>query len=179
METRQRGRHGRPDNVAGFGTIGFCNYPGSLPWARCRRRLITCLVTALTTLPALLILTKTRVARRLETMSVRGPGPPLLAACAALLIGRARRGAVRRRALQDAVITRIGRGGLAVDRNRAVSGSVCHERLRRDAQRLRRVARTGEEGQGAGEADDQGEGQDELTVCTIAPRKARIKKPRS
>ena len=54
-------------NVAGFGTIGFCNYPGLASMGKIAAvGSITCLVTALTTLPALLILTKTRVARRLE-----------------------------------------------------------------------------------------------------------------
>ncbi|MEK7283448.1 MAG: MMPL family transporter, partial [Acidobacteriota bacterium] len=51
-------------NVAGFGTIGLSNYPGlrSLGIVAAIGS-VTCLVTALTTLPALLILTKTRVAR--------------------------------------------------------------------------------------------------------------------
>ena len=54
-------------NVAGFGTIGFCNYPGLRSMGIVAAiGSATCLVTALTTLPALLILTKTRVARRLE-----------------------------------------------------------------------------------------------------------------
>ena len=51
-------------NVAGFGTIYVVsNYPGlySLGFVAAIGS-ITCLVTALTTLPALLILTKTRVA---------------------------------------------------------------------------------------------------------------------
>ena len=55
-------------NVAGFGTIGFCNYPGLRSMGIVAAiGSVTCLVTALTTLPALLILTKTRVERRLET----------------------------------------------------------------------------------------------------------------
>ena len=50
-------------NVAGFGTIGFCNYPGLRSMGIVSAiGSATCLVTALTTLPALLILTKTRVA---------------------------------------------------------------------------------------------------------------------
>jgi len=54
-------------NVAGFGTIGFCNYPGLASTGKIAAvGSITCLLTGLTTLPALLILTKTRVARRLE-----------------------------------------------------------------------------------------------------------------
>ena len=54
-------------NVAGFGTIGFCNYPGLRSMGIVAAiGSVTCLVTALTTLPALLILTKTRVARREE-----------------------------------------------------------------------------------------------------------------
>jgi len=54
-------------NVAGFGTIGFCNYPGLRSMGIVAAiGSVTCLVTALTTLPALLILTKTRVERRLE-----------------------------------------------------------------------------------------------------------------
>ncbi|HYS78600.1 MAG TPA: MMPL family transporter, partial [Candidatus Dormibacteraeota bacterium] len=54
-------------NVAGFGTIGFCNYPGLRSMGIVAAiGSVTCLVTALTTLPALLILTKTRVQRRLE-----------------------------------------------------------------------------------------------------------------
>ena len=54
-------------NVAGFGTIGFCNYPGLRSMGIVAAiGSATCLVTALTTLPAMLILTKTRVARRLE-----------------------------------------------------------------------------------------------------------------
>ena len=54
-------------NVAGFGTIGLSNYPGlrSLGIVAAIGS-VTCLVTALTTLPALLILTKTRVARHIE-----------------------------------------------------------------------------------------------------------------
>jgi len=54
-------------NVAGFGTIGFCNYPGLRSMGIVAAiGSVTCLITALTTLPALLILTKTRVERRLE-----------------------------------------------------------------------------------------------------------------
>lgn len=51
-------------NVAGFGTIGLSNYPGLRSMGIVAAiGSVTCLVTALTTLPALLILTKTRVAR--------------------------------------------------------------------------------------------------------------------
>jgi hypothetical protein len=54
-------------NVAGFGTIGFCNYPGLRSMGIVAAiGSATCLITALTTLPALLILTKTRVARQRE-----------------------------------------------------------------------------------------------------------------
>ncbi len=54
-------------NVAGFGTIGFCNYPGLRSMGIVAAiGSATCLITALTTLPALLILTKTRVARHRE-----------------------------------------------------------------------------------------------------------------
>jgi predicted RND superfamily exporter protein len=50
-------------NVAGFGTIGLSNYPGLRSMGLVSAiGSITCLVTALTTLPALLILTRTRVA---------------------------------------------------------------------------------------------------------------------
>jgi uncharacterized protein len=54
-------------NVAGFGTIGFCNYPGLRSMGIVAAiGSATCLVTALTTLPALLILTRTRVAPQTE-----------------------------------------------------------------------------------------------------------------
>jgi predicted RND superfamily exporter protein len=54
-------------NVAGFGTLGFCNYPGLRSMGIVAAiGSATCLVTALTTLPALLILTETRVAYRPE-----------------------------------------------------------------------------------------------------------------
>lgn len=54
-------------NVAGFGTIGLSNYPGLRSMGIVAAiGSVTCLVTALTTLPALLILTKTRVARHVE-----------------------------------------------------------------------------------------------------------------
>lgn len=50
-------------NVAGFGTIGLSNYPGLKSMGIvCAIGSVTCLLTALTTLPALLIATKTRVA---------------------------------------------------------------------------------------------------------------------
>jgi predicted RND superfamily exporter protein len=50
-------------NVAGFGTIGLSNYPGLQSMGiLCVVGSLTCLITALTTLPALLILTRTRVA---------------------------------------------------------------------------------------------------------------------
>jgi predicted RND superfamily exporter protein len=56
-------------NVAGFGTIGLSNYPGLRSMGIVAAiGSVTCLVTALTTLPALLILTKTRVARRVESL---------------------------------------------------------------------------------------------------------------
>ena len=56
-------------NVAGFGTIGLSNYPGLRSMGIVAAiGSVTCLVTALTTLPALLILTKTRVARRAESL---------------------------------------------------------------------------------------------------------------
>src|SRR5207245_819050 len=52
-------------NVAGFGTVGLSNYPGLASMGVVSSiGSITCLVTALTTLPALMILTHTRVARR-------------------------------------------------------------------------------------------------------------------
>ncbi|HEU4402441.1 MAG TPA: MMPL family transporter [Candidatus Polarisedimenticolia bacterium] len=51
-------------NVAGFGTVGLSNYPGLASMGIVSAiGSVTCLVTALTTLPALLILTKTRVTR--------------------------------------------------------------------------------------------------------------------
>jgi predicted RND superfamily exporter protein len=54
-------------NVAGFGTIGLSNYPGLRSMGIVAAiGSVTCLITALTTLPALLILTKTRVARHVE-----------------------------------------------------------------------------------------------------------------
>jgi uncharacterized protein len=57
-------------NVAGFGTIGLSNYPGLRSMGIvCVIGSVTCLVTALTTLPALMILTKTRVARRVPDES--------------------------------------------------------------------------------------------------------------
>lgn len=49
-------------NVAGFGTLGLSNYPGLASMGIVSAiGSVTCLVTALTTLPALMILTKTRV----------------------------------------------------------------------------------------------------------------------
>ncbi len=52
-------------NVAGFGTIGLSNYPGLRSMGIvCVIGSVTCLITALTTLPALMILTRTRVAPR-------------------------------------------------------------------------------------------------------------------
>jgi predicted RND superfamily exporter protein len=49
-------------NVAGFGTIGLSNYPGLKSMGIvCAIGSVTCLLTALTTLPALLIQTRTRV----------------------------------------------------------------------------------------------------------------------
>jgi uncharacterized protein len=52
-------------NVAGFGTVGLSSYPGlSSMGMVCVIGSITCLITALTTLPALLIVTHTRQARR-------------------------------------------------------------------------------------------------------------------
>jgi predicted RND superfamily exporter protein len=49
-------------NVAGFGTIGLSNYPGLKSMGIvCAIGSVTCLITALTTLPAMLIFTKTRV----------------------------------------------------------------------------------------------------------------------
>jgi predicted RND superfamily exporter protein len=51
-------------NVAGFGTIGLSNYPGLKSMGIiCAIGSVTCLLTAITTLPALLIATRTRVAR--------------------------------------------------------------------------------------------------------------------
>ncbi len=50
-------------NVAGFGTLGLSNYPGLASMGIVSAiGSVTCLITALTTLPALMILTKTRVA---------------------------------------------------------------------------------------------------------------------
>ncbi len=58
-------------NVAGFGTIGLSNYPGLRSMGIVAAiGSVTCLVTALTTLPALLILTRTRVARHVEARRV-------------------------------------------------------------------------------------------------------------
>jgi uncharacterized protein len=52
-------------NVAGFGTVGLSNYPGlSTMGIVSAIGSVTCLLTALTTLPALMILTRTRVTRR-------------------------------------------------------------------------------------------------------------------
>jgi hypothetical protein len=53
-------------NVAGFGAVGFIsNYPGLASMGKvCVLGSITCLITALTTLPALLILTRGRAAHR-------------------------------------------------------------------------------------------------------------------
>ncbi len=52
-------------NVAGFGTVGLSNYPGLASMGKVSAiGSVTCLVTALTTLPALMILTRTRVTRR-------------------------------------------------------------------------------------------------------------------
>ena len=52
-------------NVAGFGTIGLSNYPGLKSMGIvCAIGSVTCLLTALTTLPAMLIATKTRVTPR-------------------------------------------------------------------------------------------------------------------
>jgi hypothetical protein len=49
-------------NVAGFGTLGLSPYPGLRSMGIvCAIGSVTCLVTALTTLPALMILTRTRV----------------------------------------------------------------------------------------------------------------------
>jgi len=49
-------------NVAGFGTIGLSNYPGLKSMGIvCAIGSVTCLVTALTTLPALLIFTRMRI----------------------------------------------------------------------------------------------------------------------
>jgi predicted RND superfamily exporter protein len=49
-------------NVAGFGTIGLSNYPGLKSMGIvCAIGSVTCLLTALTTLPAMLIFTRTRV----------------------------------------------------------------------------------------------------------------------
>ncbi len=51
-------------NVAGFGTVGLSNYPGLASMGIVSViGSVTCLITALTALPALLILTKTRVSR--------------------------------------------------------------------------------------------------------------------
>jgi len=51
-------------NVAGFGTIGLSNYPGLKSMGIvCAIGSVTCLLTALTTLPAMLIATRTRVER--------------------------------------------------------------------------------------------------------------------
>jgi hypothetical protein len=51
-------------NVAGFGTVGLSNYPGLASMGKVAAiGSVTCLITALTALPALLILTKTRVSR--------------------------------------------------------------------------------------------------------------------
>jgi hypothetical protein len=52
-------------NVAGFGTVGLSSYPGlSSMGIVCVIGSITCLITALTTLPALMIVTHTRQSRR-------------------------------------------------------------------------------------------------------------------
>ena len=52
-------------NVVGFGTVGFCNYPGLASMGRVSAiGSVTCLVTALTMLPALMVLTKTGQRRR-------------------------------------------------------------------------------------------------------------------
>ena len=60
-------------NVAGFGTVGLSNYPGLRSMGIvCVIGSITCLITALTTLPALMILTKTRVSGSLSTDRVSG-----------------------------------------------------------------------------------------------------------
>lgn len=51
-------------NVAGFGTVGLSNYPGLRSMGIvCVIGSITCLVTALSTLPALMVLTRTRAGR--------------------------------------------------------------------------------------------------------------------
>ncbi len=52
-------------NVAGFGTVGLSSYPGLSSMGMVSAiGSITCLITALTTLPALMIITHTRQARR-------------------------------------------------------------------------------------------------------------------
>jgi len=52
-------------SVGGFGTVGFSNYPGLASMGKVSAiGSITCLVTALTTLPALMILTRTGARRR-------------------------------------------------------------------------------------------------------------------
>jgi uncharacterized protein len=52
-------------NVAGFGTVGLSNYPGLATMGKVSAiGSVTCLITALTTLPALMILTRTRVETR-------------------------------------------------------------------------------------------------------------------
>ena len=52
-------------NVAGFLTVGLANYPGLATMGQVSAiGSVTCLITALTTLPALMILTRTRVEAR-------------------------------------------------------------------------------------------------------------------
>ena len=52
-------------NVAGFGTVALSNYPGLRTMGIVSAiGSVTCLITALTTLPALMVLTRTRISRR-------------------------------------------------------------------------------------------------------------------
>jgi len=114
-------------------------------------------------------------------MSARAIWPPLLAACAALLIAP---GAVRGQSgdapCKDAVITRIVEARLAVDREIgqfriAVATNDCVVTLsgcvesREQAKKAKELAKR----------LIKVRVKNELTVCTIAPRKARVKKPRS
>ncbi len=55
-------------NVAGFGTLALSNYPGLRSMGVVSAvGSITCLITALTTLPALMILTRNRIERLVKT----------------------------------------------------------------------------------------------------------------
>jgi len=61
-------------NVGGFGTVGFSNYPGLASMGIVSAiGSITCLITALTALPALMILTRTGARRRRSIHHMEGP----------------------------------------------------------------------------------------------------------